>query len=177
MDLSILSACFSCLILLPTTTTHYHQLIYIYLFQVCIANPPESLTSAGCAPQFPPGCDCDPAADDPNSSCPANSQCVQCKCLPKGCDCDPQAEDPSSFCPADEICKVRFYSNLSIVNIKSSCRTALASPPSPLGVTVTLQLMIPMNHARQTPSVFSATAFLKAVIVIHRLMIQTASVL
>ena len=106
MDLSILSACFSCLILLPTTTTHYHQLIYIYLFQVCIANPPESLTSAGCAPQFPPGCDCDPAADDPNSSCPANSQCVQCKCLPQGCDCDPSAEDPNSFCPAEEICKV-----------------------------------------------------------------------
>ena len=26
--------------------------------QVCVANPPEGLTSAGCAPKFPPGCDC-----------------------------------------------------------------------------------------------------------------------
>jgi len=78
---------------------------FCVLQKVCIANPPSSLTSSGCAPQFPPGCDCDPAADDPNSSCPANSQCVQCKCLPQGCDCDPQAEDPDSFCPVDQICK------------------------------------------------------------------------
>ena len=26
--------------------------------RVCVANPPEALTSAGCAPMFPPGCDC-----------------------------------------------------------------------------------------------------------------------
>jgi len=73
--------------------------------KVCIANPPESLTSAGCAAAFPPGCDCDPEADDPNESCPVNTQCVQCKCLPLGCDCDPQADDPNSFCPVDEVCK------------------------------------------------------------------------
>jgi len=73
--------------------------------KVCIANPPESLTSAGCAPAFPPGCDCDPLADDPDASCSANTQCVQCKCLPLGCDCDPQADDPNSFCPSGDICK------------------------------------------------------------------------
>ena len=28
--------------------------------QVCVANPPSALTSAGCAPVFPPGCNCDP---------------------------------------------------------------------------------------------------------------------
>merc|ERR1719471_1244944 len=73
--------------------------------KVCVANPPEALTSAGCAPKFPPGCDCDPAADDPNSSCSAGTECVQCRCLPLGCDCDPNAEDPNSFCPSGDICK------------------------------------------------------------------------
>merc|ERR1711892_1499131 len=73
--------------------------------KVCIANPPASLTSASCAPQFAPGCDCDPSANDPDDACPLNSQCVQCKCLPQGCDCDPNADDPNSFCPANEICK------------------------------------------------------------------------
>ena len=37
-----------------------------------------------CQPPFPPGCDCDPAADDPNASCSAGNECVQCKCLPLG---------------------------------------------------------------------------------------------
>jgi len=78
---------------------------FCVLQKVCIANPPESLTSAGCAPSFPPGCDCDPEADNPNESCPVETECVQCKCLPLGCDCDPQAEDPNSFCPAGDICK------------------------------------------------------------------------
>ena len=59
-----------------------------------------------CQPPFPPGCDCDPLADDPDSSCSANTQCVQCKCLPLGCDCDPLADDPNSFCSGDQICKV-----------------------------------------------------------------------
>ena len=42
--------------------------------QVCVANPPAALTSAGCAPEFPPGCDCDPAADNPDSSCAAGTR-------------------------------------------------------------------------------------------------------
>ena len=34
--------------------------ITIIIVQVCVANPPSELTSAGCAPVFPPGCNCDP---------------------------------------------------------------------------------------------------------------------
>merc|ERR1712213_189919 len=73
--------------------------------KVCVANPPEALTSAGCAPKFPPGCDCDPEADEADSTCSAGTSCVQCKCLPLGCDCDPNADDPNSFCPSGDICK------------------------------------------------------------------------
>ena len=94
--------------------------------QVCVANPPAALTSAGCAPVFPPGCDCeahviaakifimsdkilagDPEAAEADSTCAAGSSCVQCKCLPEGCDCDPEAEDPNSFCASGDVCKVR----------------------------------------------------------------------
>ena len=91
--------------------TYLHSLYLFHSFhftQVCVANPPEALTSAGCAAQFPPGCDCDPEADNPDESCPVDTQCVQCKCLPLGCDCDTSAEDPDSFCPVDQICKVSF---------------------------------------------------------------------
>jgi len=48
--------------------------------KVCVANPPSSLTSAGCAPSLPPGCDCDPEAPSPDSLCPAGLRCVGCKC-------------------------------------------------------------------------------------------------
>ena len=75
-------------------------------FKVCVANPPEALTSAGCAPAFPPGCDCDPLEDPADSTCSADQECVQCKCLPLGCDCDENNPDPNSFCPAGDICKV-----------------------------------------------------------------------
>ena len=95
--------------------------------QVCVANPPAALTSAGCAPVFPPGCDCeaphiiaskifmmsgkilagDPEAAEADSTCAAGSSCVQCKCLPEGCDCDPEAEDPNSFCASGDVCKVK----------------------------------------------------------------------
>ena len=60
-----------------------------------------------CQPPFPPGCDCDPGADDPSESCSAGTECVQCVCLPRGCDCDPSAEDPDTFCPAGEKCDER----------------------------------------------------------------------
>jgi len=102
--------------------------------KVCVANPPEALTSAGCAPKFPPGCDCDPLASpsdstcqagtecvqcvclpqgcdcdpsssSPSSSCSSGSECVQCRCLPAGCECDPSAPDPDGFCPAGELCR------------------------------------------------------------------------
>merc|ERR1740129_1947736 len=72
--------------------------------KVCVANPPEGLTSAGCAPKFPPGCDCDPEASAEDSTCSADESCVQCKCLPLGCDCDPSADDPSESCSADTEC-------------------------------------------------------------------------
>ena len=36
-------------------------------WQVCITNPPDSLTNSGC-PVYPPGCDCD--INDPDSVCP-----------------------------------------------------------------------------------------------------------
>jgi hypothetical protein len=112
--------------------------------KVCITNPPESLTSAGCAPQFPPGCDCDPAADDPNASCSANSECVQCKCLPLGCDCDPQADDPNGFCPSGDICKVWILpvSQATHISPKLLLRTASVSPPSHQAVTVIPTLLI-----------------------------------
>ncbi|XP_023323925.1 uncharacterized protein LOC111697967 isoform X2 [Eurytemora carolleeae] len=80
---------------------------YCVLQKVCIANPPEGLTSSGCAPQYPPGCDCDPdpSAVNADESCQAGFKCVQCKCLPPGCNCDPNSPDPDGFCPAGEICK------------------------------------------------------------------------
>merc|ERR1712128_45912 len=56
-------------------------------------------------------------------------------------------------------------------------RTALASPPSPLGVTVTRQLMILTPRVPPIPNVSSASAFPLVVTVIHWLMIQTASAL
>ena len=38
-----------------------HSLLsLLFNVQVCVANPPSELTSAGCAPVFPPGCNCDP---------------------------------------------------------------------------------------------------------------------
>ena len=38
-----------------------HSLLsLLFITQVCVANPPSELTSAGCAPVFPPGCNCDP---------------------------------------------------------------------------------------------------------------------
>ena len=80
--------------------------INMSMLKVCVANPPEALTSAGCAPAFPPGCDCDPLADPADSTCSADQECVQCKCLPLGCDCDPSAPDPNSFCPSGDVCKV-----------------------------------------------------------------------
>jgi len=75
--------------------------------KVCVSNPPEALTSSGCAPQFPPGCECDPAGGpEADSFCPADRpSCVQCKCLPAGCSCDPSAPDPDSFCPGSQVCK------------------------------------------------------------------------
>jgi len=80
---------------------------YCVMQKVCITNPPEGLTSAGCAPSAPPGCECDPLqpADlfcDKGETCSANN----CACLREGCDCDPYAPDPDSFCPnQDEKCK------------------------------------------------------------------------
>ena len=73
---------------------------------MCVKNPPATLTSAGCALQFPPGCDCDPEAENPDMSCPVNNQCIQCKCLPLGCNCNPNADEPNSFCLSGDICKV-----------------------------------------------------------------------
>ena len=63
------------------------------------------LQDCTCQPPFPPGCDCDPGADEPDSSCSAGTECVQCRCLPRGCDCDPDAADPDGFCPAGEVCQ------------------------------------------------------------------------
>jgi len=48
--------------------------------KVCVSNPPSSLTSAGCAPYLPPGCDCDPDSPVPDSLCPGDLRCVGCKC-------------------------------------------------------------------------------------------------
>jgi len=73
--------------------------------KVCVSNPPEALTASGCAPQFPPGCDCDPFADDADSVCSRGYKCVQCKCLPPGCNCDPDSADPDGFCMPGEVCK------------------------------------------------------------------------
>merc|ERR1712106_12792 len=75
--------------------------------KVCVANPPEALSSSGCAPQFPPGCDCDPAGGPgSDDTCPFDKpQCVQCRCLPLGCNCDSESEDPNSLCPSGDVCK------------------------------------------------------------------------
>merc|ERR1712183_999790 len=72
--------------------------------KVCVANPPSALTSAGCAPVFPPGCNCDPEASPEDSTCSASQTCVGCRCLEQGCDCDPTAENPDSLCPAGDKC-------------------------------------------------------------------------
>ena len=87
-----------------------------------------------CQPPFPPGCDCDPLADDPNASCSADSECVQCKCLPKGCDCDPNAEDPNSFCASGDICKVRMVT-LYIITLETTIlpQDCTCQPPFPPG--------------------------------------------
>ena len=79
---------------------------------MCILNPPDSLTNSGC-PVYPPGCDCDAAAEErgEDSVCPADYRCVQCKCLPAQCDCDPLAADPDSFCSGGDVCKVRKKQN------------------------------------------------------------------
>ena len=34
-----------------------------------------------CQPRYPPGCSCDPYSPDPDSSCPGQQTCKQCKCL------------------------------------------------------------------------------------------------
>ena len=34
-----------------------------------------------CQPRYPPGCTCDPFSPDPDSSCPGQQTCKQCKCL------------------------------------------------------------------------------------------------
>merc|ERR1719195_1231656 len=75
--------------------------------KVCVANPPAALTSAGCAPVLPPGCDCDPEAEDPNSFCASGDVCKDCTCqppFPPGCECDPEADNPDYLCPADLRC-------------------------------------------------------------------------
>lgn len=72
--------------------------------KVCVANPPAGLTSAGCAPVFPEGCNCDPEASPEDSTCSASQTCVGCRCLEQGCDCDPTAENPDSLCPAGDKC-------------------------------------------------------------------------
>eukprot|EP00088_Acartia_fossae_P015112 TRINITY_DN18212_c0_g1_i1.p1 TRINITY_DN18212_c0_g1~~TRINITY_DN18212_c0_g1_i1.p1 ORF type:complete len:350 (-),score=101.88 TRINITY_DN18212_c0_g1_i1:245-1294(-) len=79
---------------------------YCVVQKVCITNPPESLTSAGCAPSAPPGCECDPA-QPADLFCAAGETCsaANCQCLRAGCDCDPNSSDPDSFCPIDEVCK------------------------------------------------------------------------
>merc|ERR1711892_808752 len=56
-------------------------------------------------------------------------------------------------------------------------RTVPASPPSPLGVTVTQQLMILTPPVQPPLNVSSASASPLVVTVIHLLMIQTASAL
>merc|ERR1711962_456817 len=77
---------------------------FCMLQKVCITNPPESLTSSGCAPQYPPGCDCSPDFPD-DSACSPGYSCVQCKCLPPGCNCDPESDNPDGFCMAGESCQ------------------------------------------------------------------------
>lgn len=77
---------------------------FCVLQKVCIANPPSALTGSGCAPSFPPGCNCDPQASPEDSTCPASQTCVQCRCLEQGCDCDPTADNPDSLCPAGDKC-------------------------------------------------------------------------
>jgi len=116
--------------------------------KVCIANPPDALTSAGCAPQFPPGCDCDSEAADPDSTCSNNFMCVQCKCLPPGCNCDPNAADPDGFCPVGEVCKDcvcqppfppgcncdPFAADAdSVCSIGEVCKDCVCQPPFPPG--------------------------------------------
>ena len=113
--------------------------------QVCVANPPAALTSAGCAPVFPPGCDCeahfiaskifmmsgkilagDPEAAEADSTCAAGSSCVQCKCLPEGCDCDPEAEDPNSFCASGDVCKVKSRAVNEMLELETKVKRRLA---------------------------------------------------
>merc|ERR1712243_234029 len=77
---------------------------YCVLQKVCIVNPPSSLTESGCAPSFPPGCNCDPQASPEDSTCSPSQTCVGCRCLDQGCDCDPNAENPDSFCAPDLRC-------------------------------------------------------------------------
>jgi len=77
---------------------------FCVLQKVCIANPPASLTGSGCAPTFPPGCNCDPEASPEDSTCAASETCVGCRCLAQGCDCDPTADNPDSLCPAGDKC-------------------------------------------------------------------------
>ena len=48
-------------------------------------------------------CDCDPNAADPDSFCPFNQFCKQCKCLQKGCDCDENLPNADDFCPRDQV--------------------------------------------------------------------------
>lgn len=78
---------------------------FCVLQKVCITNPPEALARSGCAPQYPPGCDCDSDAPDADSVCTPGHKCVQCKCLPPGCDCDPMSANPDGFCMSGEVCK------------------------------------------------------------------------
>ena len=161
-----------------------------------MANPPEGLTSAGCAPKFPPGCDCeycwsphyqagqltpcsgDPEASAEDSTCSADESCVQCKCLPLGCDCDPDAEDPNSFCPSGDVCKVITSAHSpALVNTFHICpRIVSASPRSRPGVTVTPALMTLMRAALPAMSVSSACVCPGAVTATPAPRTQTASV-
>lgn len=77
---------------------------YCVVQKVCITNPPEALTSAGCAPAIPPGCECDVES---GTGCDEGFSCSErnCKCLLDGCECDPAANDADTFCDIDEVCK------------------------------------------------------------------------
>jgi len=58
-------------------------------------------------PAFPPGCDCDSKATNTTSQCPAEQQCIDCKCtdvFPPGCDCDSKATNTTSQCPGEQQC-------------------------------------------------------------------------
>ena len=112
-----------------------------------------------CQPPFPPGCDCDPAAAEADSTCAADATCVQCVCLPRGCDCDPAAADPDSFCPAGETCQVSRETrdtcvasagHVTRVMTAALRRTARASGRCPPAASVTRRLTTLTTSAQRT---------------------------